>query len=88
MPTSSENPAPATLKDIHDTLKLILGVIEDFRREVDQKFEEQTKMLIRHVDVTVENLHYDLYGAQKDKFTQQDEKLQDHEHRLLKLERA
>jgi hypothetical protein len=94
-----DDTTPATKADISGFRNELKADIREFRNEFKadmlQLRQESTAQLktfkdeiLRHFDLAVETIRHDLVGADRDEMAQMKDRSQDHEQRILRLERS
>ncbi|MDD5041942.1 MAG: hypothetical protein PHX87_06110 [Candidatus Peribacteraceae bacterium] len=73
----NDDTAPATKADIGE-----------LREEFTAQFKTFKDEILRHFDLAVETIRHDLVGANRDEILQMKDKSQDHERRIVRLERS
>jgi hypothetical protein len=95
----NDDTTPATKADIaglrNEVKADIRALREEFKADMLQLRQESTAQLktfkdeiLRHFDLAVETIRHDLVGANRDEISQMKDKSQDHESRILRLERS
>lgn len=64
------------------------GDLSKLEQRLEKKMDAQKEEIMRHFDAVAENLFHDLAGAHRDEIAVLEDRKDDHERRIRRLERA